>query len=114
MRGFQLSFYTQLGRRHGLRSIAEWLLREAKKLEITGTTVRLAQSGFGNNGEYQPPCIFSLTGRPIEIIMAVSGKEAERLFMLMKENGLKVFYVKMPVEYGIIGKNNNKQNKYFS
>ena len=42
MRGWQLTFYTQQGRSHGTRSIAEWLLAEAKLLGISGATMSVA------------------------------------------------------------------------
>ena len=42
MRGWQLTFYTQQGRSHGMRSIAEWLVAEAKALGISGATMSAA------------------------------------------------------------------------
>jgi len=105
MHGFQLTFFTQLGRTHGLWSIAEWILREAKKLNIKGATVSLAQGGYGRDGEYHTSRFFKLAGRPIEITMAVSPENAEQLFAVINEAGLKIFYMKIPVEYGVTGQN---------
>ena len=50
MRGWQLTFYTQQGRSHGTRSIAEWLVAEAKALGISGATMSTAQGGYGRDG----------------------------------------------------------------
>lgn len=103
MKGFQLIFFTQLGRTHGLWSITEWLLREAKKTGITGATVNLAQGGYGRGGEYRASRFFQLSGRPIEITMAASPEKSDQLFAKIHEAGLNVFYLKVPVEYGITG-----------
>ncbi len=35
--------------------------------------------------------------------MAVSKLEAERLFQRLKEEGVNIFYVKTPIEFGMSG-----------
>ena len=35
--------------------------------------------------------------------MAVSEADAERLFMRLKEEGVNIFYVKTPIEFGMSG-----------
>lgn len=57
MDGFKLSFFTQQGRSHGVLSISDWLLNEAKELGIKGATVNVAQSGYGRRWRV-PLCAF--------------------------------------------------------
>lgn len=103
MRGWQLTFYTQQGRSHGTRSIAEWLLAEAKLLGISGATMSVAQGGYGWDGRLHWAGFFELTGQPVEVAMAVSDEAAERLFARIATEGLRIFYTKTPVEFGITG-----------
>lgn len=77
MRGWQLTFYTQQGRSHGTRSIAEWLLAEAKLLGISGATMSVAQGGYGRDGRLHWADFFELTGQPVEVAMTVSDEAAE-------------------------------------
>lgn len=56
MNGFKLSFFTQQGRSHGVLSISDWLLNEAKELGIKGATVNVAQSGYEMGRQFRTPC----------------------------------------------------------
>ena len=94
MRGWQLTFYTQQGRSHGMRSIAEWLVAEAKALGISGATMSAAQGGYGRDGRLHWANFFELAEQPLEVTMALSDEAAE---------GLRIFYTKVPVEFGITG-----------
>jgi hypothetical protein len=40
---------------------------------------------------------------PLQVTMAVSEMEAERLFARIKEEGVNVFFVKTPIEFGMTG-----------
>ena len=79
MRGWQLTFYTQQGRSHGTRSIAEWLVAEAKALGISGATMSTAQGGYGRDGRLHWANFFELSEQPLEVTMALSDEAAERL-----------------------------------
>ena len=103
MRGYQLTFYTQRGRTHRLRSVAEWILKAAKELGIKGGTVSNAETGFGRDGKYYSAHFFELAEQPVEITMAVTSDQADALFAKIEETGLQVFFVKIPVEFGITG-----------
>ena len=103
MHGYQLVFFTQLKRTHGLLSIAEWLTKEAKQLGVSGVTVSVAQGGYGRDGKYQSARFFETGEQPIEVTMALSDEAAERLFARIAAEGLRIFYTKVPVEFGITG-----------
>ena len=103
MRGWQLTFYTQQGRSHGTRSIAEWLVAEAKALGISGATMSAAQGGYGRDGRLHWANFFELAEQPLEVSLALSDEAAERLFARIAAEGLRIFYTKVPVEFGITG-----------
>ena len=103
MRGGQLTFYTQQGRSHGTRSSAEWLVAEAKALGISGATMSTAQGGYGRDGRLHWANFFELSEQPLEVTMALSDEAAERLLARIAAEGLRIFYTKVPVEFGITG-----------
>lgn len=103
MHGYQLTFFTQQSRRHSGLPLAEWLLQEARKLGIRGATLTAATQGFGHDGKLHSAHFFELSDQPIEVIMALSEADAERMFTRLHEEGINVFYVKTPIEYGMSG-----------
>lgn len=46
MQGYQLTFFTQQDRKHGHLPLGEWLVQEARKLDIGGATLIAASEGF--------------------------------------------------------------------
>ena len=44
-----------------------------------------------------------LTDQPVEVIMAVTAEEATLLFEKLRAERVKVFYTKMPIEFGTTG-----------
>lgn len=103
MHGFKLSFYTQQGRTHGLLSISEWLLKEAKELGIQGATVNVTQGGYGRDGKYHMAHFFEIGEQPMEVQMAVRTEECDRIFARIEEEKLEIFYMKIPIEFGVTG-----------
>jgi PII-like signaling protein len=103
MQGFQLTFYTQQDRKHRHTSLGEWLVQAAMQLGISGATLTVAAEGFGRGRKLHFAHFFDLTDQPVQVTMAVSEQQAERLFELLKVEGVKVFYVKMPIEFGVTG-----------
>lgn len=103
MHGFQLTFFTQQDKRHHGKLLTEWLLEEAKLLGIGGATVIAASEGFGHGGRRHSAHFFELADQPVEVTMAMSAEASDRLFARLREEGLKVFYVKAPIEFGVTG-----------
>jgi PII-like signaling protein len=103
MHGFQLTFFTQQDRRHAGRPLGEWLVEEARRQGIGGATLLTGAEGFGHDGKIHSAHFFELADQPIEVTMAVSESNAERFFARLREEGVKVFYVKTPIEYGTTG-----------
>jgi PII-like signaling protein len=103
MRGFQLTFFTQQNHRHRGKSLAHWLVEEAQAIGIHGATLIPANEGFGHHRRIHSVHFIELTDQPLEVIMAVTEEEADRLFTKLRSETVKLFYSKTPVEFGTTG-----------
>lgn len=103
MQGYQLTFFTQQDRRHGFTPLGDWLLQEARRLGIKGATLIAAAEGFGHDRRMHSAHFFDLADQPQEVTMAVTADEAQRLFQRLREEKIKIFYVKSPIEFGMTG-----------
>lgn len=105
MHGYQLTFFTCQSRQHDGLPLGEWLLQEARKLGIRGATLIAATQGYGHDGKLHAAHFFELSDQPIEVTMALSKADAERMFARLHEEGINIFFVKTPIEYGMSGEN---------
>ena len=103
MQGYQLTFFTQQDHQHHGKSLAHWLVEEARAMGIGGATLLAASEGFGHHRRIHSVHFFELTDQPLEVVMAVSVEEADRLFARLKAENIRIFYSKTPVEYGMTG-----------
>lgn len=103
MRGYQITFFTHHDRRHKGRPLGDWLVHLAKELDLHGATLIAGTEGFGHHGRIHSAHFFDLADQPIEVLMAVTEEEATRLFERLQAEQVHVFYVKTPVEFGVLG-----------
>ena len=103
MQGFQLTFFTQQDRKHGCLPLGDWLVDEARKLGVGGATLIAATEGFGHGHKLHSAHFFELADQPIEVTMALSAEDTERLFQRLREEKINVFYVKTTIEFGMTG-----------
>lgn len=103
MNGYQISFVTTQGHRHGGKPMAEWLLQLAMDMGLRGATLIPASEGFGKHRRIHSAHFFELADQPVEVIMAVTEDESQRLLERLDREGVHLFYVKAPVEFGEIG-----------
>jgi PII-like signaling protein len=101
--GYQLTFFTVQGHRHKGRPIGDWLVNIAKEMGLTGATLIPGTEGFGYHRRIHSVHFIELTDQPIEIVMIVTGEEADRLFERLDREGVQLFYAKVPAEFGTIG-----------
>jgi PII-like signaling protein len=100
MKGYQLSFLTVQGHRHGGKNVADWLIGPAQEMGLRGATLIPGSEGFGKHGRIHSAHFFELADQPVEVVMAVTEEESEALFARIQRENVKVFYVKAPVEFG--------------
>lgn len=103
MIGYQLTFFTQQDRQHHRQPLSQWLIEEARRLGISGATLIAGAMGFGHDRTIRSSRFFELSEQPIEVTMAVSGEEAGRMLARLKAEGINIFYVKAPIEFGMTG-----------
>lgn len=101
--GYQITFFTQQNRRHKGKPLADWLVHCAHELGIAGATVVPGSEGFGHHGRIHSARFFELADQPLEVQMVVTSAEAEHLFERLKAEGVHLFYVRTPVEFGVLG-----------
>jgi len=103
MQGYQITFFTQQDRRHKGKPLADWLVHLAQELGLSGATLIPGNEGFGHHGRLHSAHFFELADQPQEVVMAATAEETERLFERLKAEGVQLFYVKTPVEFGTLG-----------
>ena len=103
MHGYQVTFFTQQDHRHHGKSLAHWLVEEARAMGIGGATLVAASEGFGHHRRIHSVHFVELTDQPLEVIMAVTTEEADRFFAKLTAEKVKLFYTKTPVEFGTTG-----------
>ena len=103
MNGFQVTFFTQQNRRHHGKPMGEWLVHLAMEMNLRGATLLPGAEGFGHHGKIHAARFFELADQPVEVLVAVTEEEAERLFARLRSEGVSLFYVKTPVEFGMLG-----------
>lgn len=104
MQGVYLKFYVQENRRHHGILAYEWLLEQARSLGLPGGSAFRAIAGFGRHGRLHEEHFFELAGDlSVEVGFALSDDEAQRLLAHLAGESLKLFYIKMPLEMGVIG-----------
>lgn len=104
MLGYQIEFFIQQDKRHGHQALWEWLLETAKAQGIRGATVFMGTMGYGQHRRIHSAHFFELADQPVQVTMVVSNEEADRLFDCLRAEGIEIFYVKMPVEFGVLGR----------
>jgi PII-like signaling protein len=103
MKGYQVAFFTIEGRHHRGQTMGEWLMATAKSLGIKGVTMTVGVQGVGRHGRLHSAHFIELSDQPIEVTVAVDETQCEQLFATLEREQANVFYVKTPVEFGVIG-----------
>lgn len=102
--GIYLKFYVQENRRHHGILAYEWLLEQARKLGLPGGSAFRAIAGFGHHGRLHEQHFFELAGDlPVEVGFALSHGDAQRLLDHLAGEKLRMFYLKVPLEMGVVG-----------
>lgn len=101
--GFQITFFTQEDRKHKDKPLGEWLMHLAREMGLRGATLLKASTGVGHDGRFHSANFFELADQPLQVIMAVDKNESERLFERLTAEGVILFYVKTPIEFGTLG-----------
>ncbi|GIX22035.1 MAG: hypothetical protein KatS3mg121_0818 [Gammaproteobacteria bacterium] len=102
-KGYQITFFSHEDDRHRGRPVAEFLLGLCRELGLRGATARLDAEGYGRSGRWHSAHFFELADRPVEVTVAADEAQAEALFARLRAEKLALFYIKSPVEFGVVG-----------
>jgi PII-like signaling protein len=103
MNGVLLKFYIHENRKHRHVLLYEWLIEEAKKLGITGSSVFRGIAGFGRNGILHEQHFLELAGDvPLTVEFLANDEHAEKLLKLISAEKISIAYAKIPAVIGTI------------
>ncbi len=103
MDGLFLRFYFQESQRQGASPAWEWLMRQANAMGIRGGSAFRAIAGFGQHHVVHELRFFELAEpMAVEVEFIVTEAEAEKLLALVRDNGVRAFYARIPAAFGII------------
>ena len=80
-----------------------WLIRLAMEMGLRGATLIAGSESFGRDRRIHSARFFELADQPQEILMTATAEETQTLFDRLKSEGVHLFYVKTPVEFGSLG-----------
>ena len=103
MNGFLITFYTAQNRFYQGQPISEWLLAVAKQMSLRGATVLAGLEGVDHQGLFHSASFFELADRPMQIQFAVTEQQATELLSYLNAKEISLFYVKTPIEFGVVG-----------
>lgn len=106
MNGYQITFFTELDKRHNGKQLTDWLIELALELKLPGATKFAAIESFGQDRRIHSVHFIELADQPIQVQIIVTAEDADRLFARLNSEEIQVFYVKIPVEFGRVGKTN--------
>lgn len=103
MNGTYLRFYVHENRTHRGILLYEWLLEAAKKAGIHGGSAFRAIAGYGRHGILHEQHFFELAGDlTVEVEFVVTDEEADKFFELIRSEQIRIFYAKVPAEFGTL------------
>ena len=102
--GYQITFFSHQDRRFKGKQIGDWLMHLVNELGLRGASLHAGGESFARGGRVHSAHFFELADQPIEVQIAVTTEEATRLFDRLKAEGVHLFYVKTPVEFGVLGR----------
>jgi PII-like signaling protein len=103
MKGYQVTFFSQQGRRIAHKPVHDWLMDVCRSLGIAGVTTLAGVEGVGRGGKLHSAHFFELADQPLEITMALTEAQCSALFTRLQQEHADLFYVKSAVEFGVVG-----------
>jgi PII-like signaling protein len=98
-----LRFYVHESQRCHGRLFWEWLLEEANRMGLRGGSAFRAMAGFGRHHRVHEEHFFELAGTlTVEVEFIVTDAEARKLLDVIEREKLRVFYARVPAEFGVL------------
>jgi PII-like signaling protein len=100
MTGYQVTFYTTLGRQVQGTHVKDWLIGVARELGIPGATVFAGLEGYGHDRRFHSAHFFEMADEPIMVVMVMSAAHKDLLIARLNEVQADIFHVIQAVEMG--------------
>ena len=103
MNGLFLRFYFQESQKCRGGVAWEWLLKQANKMKIRGGSAFRAMAGFGHHHVLHEIEFFEVVSPiAVEVEFLVTEAEATALLDLVREEGIRVVYARIPATFGVV------------
>ncbi len=103
MQGTFLRFYVDEKARHDGVMLWEWLLEQANAMGVRGGSAFRAIGGFGRRHDLHESRFFELAGSTgVEVEFIATDEEAASLLELCRDQGIRVFYARIPARFGVV------------
>ncbi len=103
MEGTFLKFYVEEKQRHDGQLLWEWLLEKANAMGLRGGSAFRAIGGFGRHHALHESRFFEHAGETgIEVEFITNDEEAKPFLDLVRREGIRAFYSRIPAEFGVI------------
>ncbi len=105
MEGYLVTFYTQQKREYNGISLAKWIVEQAMKLGVSGATLFTGREGFGHDGRFHSYNFFDCEDPPVQVALALTSDDCNRLMNCLEENKVRIFYTKSKITFGFTYEN---------
>lgn len=103
-RGMRLEIHFPEDARHQKAVLHEWLFGAARWIGIEGGAMYKAVAGYGRHGELRDEGFFDPDRtQPMMACFITTPLLADKFLGYLESEGLRLFYVRTEVEYGVIG-----------
>jgi PII-like signaling protein len=103
MKGNLVRFDVPEGQRHQGVLLWEWLLRRGCDLGARGGSALRPVAGFGRHHVLHEQKFFELAGSlTVEVELLMSEDQLQRLLELLDSTGIRLFYTRTEVTFGIV------------
>lgn len=103
MKGNLLRFHVPEGQRHQGVLLWEWLLRQGCDLGARGGSALRPVAGFGRHHVLHEQKFFELAGSlTVEVELLMSEDAVQRLLALLDSTGMRLFYTRIEVMFGVV------------
>ncbi|MFB4203750.1 hypothetical protein KBTX_04042 [wastewater metagenome] len=103
MNGERLTFFVHENRRLHGKLLYRWLLDTAQDMGLHGGSAFRAIAGFGRHGVQHEQHFLELAGDvPVAVMFALSTDQVDALLSRVSDEGVPLFYMRTPAEYGVI------------
>lgn len=101
--GSQITIFASRNTRKGHQQVDEWILETASALGIHGATVVECSEGIDSHGKMHAAHFLELADEPIAVTVVALDENITALLAELGKGGLRLFYTRIPLEFGYLG-----------